>query len=223
MRFNVLLGAGFAAAMIAASAAADFTGVSAQVMSGQPGLATQPGTGFYVTRLFADFSDPGDRLLSVIDADYTNAGDQQLYQNPLSSGVEPLAALIPAFPDLKWTSYVTIGHRATVIGQPTTSFDPDGEWTASGFTGGYFVPGDAPQGLAGFDLKVLIAQLTIQNPNASAAVAGTATIAWSPAGGGPVQFTEIDFAPLLSPPLPAASALPLLAIAGLAGRARDRC
>lgn len=212
MRFNPLLGAGLTAVMIAASASADFTGWSYEIA----GTTTTPGPGFWAVRFYAEFSDPGDRLLSVIGADYSSFGDQQLYQNPFGSGVEPNPALIAVFPDLQWDSFVTIGHTTTVVGQPDTSLDPDGEWNPSGFTGGYFVPGDAPQGLAGFSLKVLFVQLTIQNPNPSALVGGTATLAWESADGGGTFFSEIQFSSI--PPSP--GVLALFAVAGAAGSRR---
>lgn len=212
MRLNVLLGAGFTAAMIAASASADFTGWSHEIK----GTADEAGEiGFWVVNIYADFSDPGDRLLSVIDANYSSCGDQQLYRNPFTTGLEPNPVFFPIDPNLQWDSFVTIGHKTTVVGEPTTSFDPDGAWSPSGvFTGGYFVPGDAPQGLAGFSLKVLIAQLTIENPNPTAGVMGTATIAWEGASGG-TQFTEIEFSCIPTP-----GVLALLALAGAVGSRR---
>lgn len=215
MKVNAFVAAGLGSLILASAASADFTGWSSEIK----GTASAAGDiGFWVVNIYGTFDSEGDRLLSVIGADYSSAGDQLLYQNPFGAGVEPNPLLFVPFPDLQWDSFVTIGHKTEVVGQPTTSLDPDGEWTASGFAGGYFIPGDAPQGLAGASLKVLIAQLTIQDPNASAGVQGTATVAWEGGGiaGGGTQFDEIEF--LVT--IPAPGALALLGLAGLAGRRR---
>lgn len=219
MKVNAFVAAGLGSLILASAASADFTGWSSEIK----GTASAAGDiGFWVVNIYGDFTNSGDRLLSVIGADYNSAGDQGLYHNPFSTGLEPNPLFFPVDPNLQWDSFVTIGHKTTVVGQPTTAFDPDGEWSpvTGGFTGGYFIPGDAPQGLAGDSLKVLIAQLTIQNPDASAAVGGTATVAWEGGGiaGGGTQFTEIDF--LVS--IPAPGALALLGLAGLAGTRRRR-
>lgn len=218
MKVNAFVAAGLGSLILASAASADFTNITAEFT----GTASAPGdTGFWAVRIYANFSSADDRLLSVIGAEYSSADTsaQELYRNAFGGvGVEPDAALIPVFPDLQWTSFVTIGHTQTVVGQATTSLDPDGVWSAVPvFTGGYFIPGDAPQGLAGSGLKVLIAQLTIQNPDASAGVAGTATVAWEAGGiAGGTQFSEIDFEYFI----PAPGALALLGLAGLAGRRR---
>jgi uncharacterized protein (TIGR03382 family) len=195
-----------------AGASAAFTGISLEFS----GTTATHGPGFWAVRVFANFSNPGDRLLSVTGANYTPSLGHVFYQNPFGGATEPNPALIPVFPDLAWDTFVTIGSLTQ--GTPSTALEPGSSMTATSFTGGYFIDGDAPQGLAGAAGKVLLAQLTIQNPTAGVDVMGSMTIAWKAAGGSGAQFVEGAFCAIC----PAPGALALLGLAGLAGGRRRR-
>jgi hypothetical protein len=211
MKVNALIVAGVSSLLLSAAASAAYTGITTEVS----GTTSAPGAGFWAVRVYANFDNAGDRLLSVTGASYSPvAGSGPFYQNAFGGATEPLPALVAAFPDLAWDTFVTIG--ALLQGTPFTALEPGSSMTATSFTGGYFVDGDAPQGLAGAAGKVLLAQLTIQDPTAAAGVTGTMTVAWKAAGGAGATFSDGAFTKLI----PAPGALALLGLAGLAGRRR---
>jgi hypothetical protein len=200
---------------VAASGA--FTGLSAEFA----GTTSVPGPGFLAIRIFANFNDPNDRLLSVTGANYAPCGGASFYQHPFGSATEPNPALIAAFPDLQWDSFVTIGlTQFGDPGTPLTALEPGSSFTTTSFIGGYFTDGDSPQGVAGADGKVMLAQLTIENPTVTSGVMGSMTIAWKAAGGTGATFSDAAFESLACVPSP--GMLAALALAAAYGRSRRR-
>jgi hypothetical protein len=204
-----------AAAALAASAGASaaYTGVTSTCMM----ETLSDGSMIAVARIYANFNNPGDRLLSITGATYTPTfGSGPFYQNAFGGATEPNPALIVVFPDLQWDTFVTIG--SLTLGTPSTALEPGSSMTGTSFTGGYFIDGDAPQGLAGAAGKVLLAQLTIESPVGLDGVMGSMTVAWKAAGGLGATFSEASFTACV----PAPGALALLGLAGLASRRRRR-
>jgi uncharacterized protein (TIGR03382 family) len=173
--------------------------------------------------IYACFDDATDRALSVTGASLSPLGGHQFYQNAFGSATEPSPALVAVFPDLAFDTFVTIGLKLQgPPGTPVTALEPGSSMTGTGFTGGWFTDGDAPQGspqpiIGQPGFYVLLAQLTIENPTASAGVGGSMTVAWKTATSG-AQFSEVSFEHFI----PAPGALALLGLAGLAGSRRRR-
>jgi hypothetical protein len=210
MRMNAVMIAALGATALAAAAPAAFTGLS--FIGTETTLSD--GSPIWVTRLYANFNDPTDRLLSITGASIS--ASQALYQSPFGTGTEPSAILLPLFPDLAFDSFVTMNRFSnSTLGSwtPPTSLEPGSVFSATGFTGGWFTDGDSTHTTG--SLSYLIAQLSIEDYTFTSSIQGTMTIAWKTATGGAI-FSEGSFAPPLGGPIPAPAALPLLAIAGLA-------
>jgi hypothetical protein len=218
MKRNAFALGGLSLLVTAAPTSADFTGLFADSK-----VTMSPGSTFWSVNVYACFDAFTDRALSVTDASLSPLGGATFYQNPFGSATEPSPALVAVFPDLAFDTFVTIGLKLQgPPGTPVTALEPGSSMTATGFTGGWFTDGDAPQGLPqpiigqpGF--YVLLAQLTIQNPTATAGVGGSMTVAWKTATSG-AQFAEVEF--VIIPAAPGAAAL--LAMAGLTGSRRRR-
>jgi MYXO-CTERM domain-containing protein len=210
MRFKALIAAGTTTLILTSAASAAFTTLSAVGTE----TTLSDGSPILVVQVFANFSDPTDRLLSITAASLS--ASQALYQNAFGTGTEPVGALLPIFPDLAFDSYVTMNKESTLEAGPPTSLEPGSAFSATGFTGGWFTDGDAPQTTG--QLSYLIAQLSIEDYNRTVNIFGTLTVAWKTALGS-AQFSE---ATVIFPPPPAPGALPLLGIAALAGSRRRR-
>jgi hypothetical protein len=221
MKRNLFAFAGLSALVTALPASADFTGLIVDVK----GTTQLPGTGFWSVNIYASFDVLTDRALSVTAATLTPLGGSQFYQNALGGATEPNPALLSFDPNLQYDTFVTIGLKQQPFPPPTpnplTALEPGSSMTASGFTGGWFTDGDAPQGSpvpipgwAGF--HVLLMQLTVENPTPTTAVSGAFTMAWKTATSG-AHFDAVDFLV----PIPAPGTLILLGLAGLT-RARRR-
>jgi hypothetical protein len=218
MKINALVSAALGAIIATSAASAAFTGLSVDRIETYLPVDGSP---VLVVRVYADFDDPTDRLLSISVALVT--ANEPLYQNPLGSSTEPpIGARFSPFPDLAFDSFVTMNRFSnSTLGPwtPATSLEPGAAFSATGFTGGWFTDGDAPQTTG--SLSYLLAQLTIENPTPSVFVQGTLTVAWKTAFGG-AQFTETSLFATDDGPIPAAGAVPLLTLAiASTGRRRD--
>jgi hypothetical protein len=168
-----------------------------------------------VVQVFANFDSTSDRLLSITAASIT--ASQALYQNPFGTGTEPIGALLIPFPDLAYDTFVTMNKESTLDAGPPTALEPGSAFSATGFTGGWFTDGDAPQTTG--QLSYLIAQLSVEDYSPTAFMDGTLTVAWKTSGGSAI-FTEDSFFATVVPPAPGTVAL--LALGGLAGSRRRR-
>jgi hypothetical protein len=209
MKVNAFVAASLGSLIMASAASAAFTELSAVGTE----TTLSDGSPIWVVQVFANFDSTSDRLLSITAASMT--ASQALYQNPFGTGTEPIGALLIPFPDLAFDSFVTMNKESSLDAGPPTALEPGSAFSATGFTGGWFTDGDAPQttGL----LTYLIAQLTIEDYDPAAFMDGTLTVAWKVAGGAAV-FTEDSY----HIEVPAPGALALLGIAGLAGSRRRR-
>jgi len=205
--------AGGATMLLAATASADFQGLSYEV------VAVDGHPGHWTARIYADLG-AGDRL----DAVYGNAANpltmgttSTLYQNAFggntSQAINP--ALYGAFPSLIYDSWVTIGledQTGNALSDIGMVFGADSVTTSDG---SFYVTPDDAQG-AEVGGKVLIAQFTTAGNDSH--LVGTISMQGKLADGSNWGATSVsyDFA------LPAPGALALLGLAGIAGRRRRR-
>jgi len=132
------IGAVTASAAFAPSAWAVYTGISAHLHTTVP----IGGQSYDVYRLYANFDDPGDRLVAVFGSPMLgpmtlqtrNSNDTALgsafYNSPLDRITAPSAAVIGLDPNEQWDTFVTIGVSVT-------DQSPYGDMTylTPGFTG----------------------------------------------------------------------------------------
>ena len=212
--------AGGATMLLAATASADFQGLSADIVGTD--LAVPGAPAHWTARIYANL-DAGSRL----DAIYGNA------DNPLSMGttsslfqsdfggattqaINP--ALYNAFPSLVYDSWVTIGledqggNALSEIG--LIHDDASGTSTSDG---SFYVTPDDAQG-AEIDGRVLIAQFTTYGDDA--VLSGTVSLQGKDANGD--NWTAESQSYSFGNVVPAPGALALLGLAGFAGRRRRR-
>jgi MYXO-CTERM domain-containing protein len=216
MRCRFTIFAATAALLAARPALTAFTGLNTT----DTVTTLSDGNPIWVLRIFANFNDPTDRLLSITAASMTS-WQALLYQHPFGEATEPNPALLALFPDLAFDSFVTMNRAGnSTLGDwtPATFLEPGSSFSATGFTGGWFTDGDAPQTTG--QLSYLIAQLSIEDPSLPYADS-TMIVAWKTATSG-VLFTEVTFHTKVGGPAPAAGALPLLGLAALVGARRRR-
>ena len=210
--------AGGATMLLAATASADFQGLSADIVGTD--LAVPGAPAHWTARIYANL-DAGSRL----DAIYGNADNplsmgttSELFQSAFggatTQAINP--ALYNAFPSLVYDSWVTIGledqggNALSEIG--LIHDDASGTSTSDG---SFYVTPDDAQG-AEVDGRVLIAQFTTFGYDS--ALVGTISLQGKNADGSNwgAESVSYDFA------LPAPGALALLGLAGIAGRRRRR-
>ena len=222
------------ALILSGSADAAYVGLSTQLHT----TVSIAGVSHDVYRVYANFTSALDQLTVVsgsgaagpITISQLNAAGNGpgsgFYNNAFGGPPGPEPGVLPSFaPELQWDTFVTIG--AAVGPQPApdaTSLSPGfvgGLITGTGATAGdsaWFVTPDAPQSIAGADLSVMMAQLTVQ---AGQHVAGTVNISGVTAAiaGGGESFTANG---QTFSSIPAPGALALLGLAGLVGSRRRR-
>ena len=130
-------------------------------------------------RIYAEFASEGDHLTALYasssePAEATSANG--FYQDPLggptSADINPI--LVGLYPDLAYDSWFTIGAEdsednalnsagSTDWQSGNSTWESGASWAQAGPFGGsfYILPTD-PQGAAGPDLKVLVAQWTVK-------------------------------------------------------------
>jgi hypothetical protein len=197
---------------LASVASASFTGLG--VIGTDTTLSD--GSPIWVLRFYAEFDDPTDRLLSITGASIT-AFPHPLYQHPFGTDTEPNAALHAMAPDLAFDSFVTMNRFSnSTLGSwtPQTSLEPGSAFSATGFTGGWFIDGDAPQTIG--QLSYLIAQLSIEDYEPIPSFSVSVIVAWKTLTSGAI-FTE----GAASSPIPAPATLALFGLTFI-GRRRRR-
>ena len=142
-------------------------------------LATE--SGLHVVNLYAVTDDPADELISVNAVDIiTSTG--LYWQHPVGGHHAPLEFLIEFFPLLPFDSFITIGVWVD-DGTDQTAHDPgfyENVFNEKGIlVGGWFnaMIGNG-QGDPDEDGRVLIAQLTLDNPEVGASIAGSIDLFW---------------------------------------------
>jgi MYXO-CTERM domain-containing protein len=221
------------ALILSGSADAAYVGLSTQLHS----TVSINGVSHDVYRVYANFTSALDQLTVVsgsgaagpITISQLNAAGNGpgsgFYNDALGGLLAPNPAFFPFAPSLQWDSFVTIG--AAVGPQPA----PDATSLSPGFVGGlitgtgttaadsaWFVTPDAPQSIAGADLSVMMAQLTVQSGQHVAGTVNISGVTAAIAGGG--QSFTANGQTFSS--IPAPGALALLGLAGLVGSRRRR-
>ena len=132
-------------------------------------------SGLHVVNLYAATDDPADELLSVGNVNIiTSTG--LYWQHPFGGHHAPFEPFIEIDPLLAFDSFITIGVRVD-DGTDQTGHDPEfyeNVFNTEGIlAGGWFnaQPGNG-QGDPDENGRVLIAQLTLDNPEVGASVAG---------------------------------------------------
>ncbi|MHC5004430.1 MAG: hypothetical protein ACYTJ0_15050 [Planctomycetota bacterium] len=186
------------------------------------------GTSWHVWRIYAYVDNPADSI-EAISGNAANpiivTGSGAFYQNKAlgPNNVEPNPALFPAFPDLQWDTFVTIGRAELDLAAGATMtqgvFPPDGPGfmgdTLMVTNGAWFRTPGNPATVAGADLKVLIAQLTVPAGEGVSAVEGVVRVAGR-FDGEADQFLNQTFQ------TPAPGPWMLLGLAGLSQRRHRR-
>ena len=131
------------------------------------------GTGTHTFRVYAQFSNPNDQLVSVYgtsDSPISVSSTTSFYQDPLggptAEGSNPL--LFETYPNLEWDSFITVGapdNSSTGIqsaGLDYGVFESGGTLQSDAITGGsWFVfPDQEPQAFPDAQGRVLIGQFT---------------------------------------------------------------
>ncbi len=153
--------AGTGALIAVCPVTATLTGIVVETEPHDQGLVT--------CRVFAEFSEPDDRLVAVCgtaDAplQITVTGGT-FYQHAFGGDLAPLSILLASFPSLAWDTFVTIGvgpnnnngDDVTVLMPPWPGFRPSTLSTTN--TGWFITPADA-QGAPDTDGRVLLGQFT---------------------------------------------------------------
>lgn len=137
------------AAMVAGTASAAFLGIDIREDKNFDGVANLPAD-LRVFNIYASFDNNEfqDAVLSVGQPDaQTGFGinqadgkhaDATLYQNALGGNTAPPSAFVPAFPDLAFDTFVTIGFKDDMGGADNTSTDPDFSFSSTMIFGGWF-------------------------------------------------------------------------------------
>ena len=212
MKTYYLCGSGVGILLLAATASADYQGMSAD-------LHAQSAYGD-TYRIYVEL-DAGDRLDAVYGSGSNGLvlGGPGLYQNGfggnMSTDINPL--LYPAFASLFYDSWVTIGlvdqnpdNGGNALSQQGVDFSNFGDEVTTNNGSWYVTPDDAQGDEIGG--RVLIAQLTISGGGTDADLYGNLNFQGKLADGSNWGATDQW--------LPAPGALALLGLAGIAGRRR---
>jgi hypothetical protein len=152
--------------------------------------------GYKVYRFYAQFTDPGDRLIGVA-ASAANpisiSPFSVLYQAPFGGHLAPSTDVIAKFPLTQWDTFVTVGVAK--------NDGTDQTFTTPGFpqlpvnnntSMAWLVPANSNQGAPNYSRKVLIAQLTL--PPTSSIGNLTVNIVYRPAGtSGTVTANHVSY------------------------------
>ncbi|MHC5004431.1 MAG: hypothetical protein ACYTJ0_15055 [Planctomycetota bacterium] len=188
------------------------------------------GSTWDVWRIYAWVDNPADSI-EAISGNAANpiiiTGSGAFYQNKAlgPSNVEPNPALFPAFPDLQWDTFVTIGRAELDLAAGATMtqgvFPPDGPGfmgdTLMVTNGAWFRTPGNPATVAGDDLKVLIGQFSVPAGSSTAGTGSGLEGVMRVAGrfdGEANQFLNQTFQ------IPAPGAWMILGLAGLSRRRR---
>ena len=155
---NLLSGLG-TCLILAGPAPATFTGISVEATPNEFGILT--------CRVYAEFSNPDDRLLGVygmpeapLEIEVTGGS---FYQHPFGSDGPPSHSLIETFPSLAFDTFVAIGLSET-DGNDFMTITPG--WPGFGpgslhlTDNGWFVTPDQPQGAPDAGGRVLLGQFS---------------------------------------------------------------
>ncbi len=166
MKYFYSIAAFLAVAFISLSSQAAFTGLSSEI------VAVDGVTGMTTYRVYADFDDPNDQLISYYGLDSAPMEvivGTSLYQNTAFGGATSLAIntlLFPSFPDLEYDSWFALGldsqtgNNMQFVGFDFSSFEAGGSMIVNDIVGGtiFVLPGE-PQALP-VGGRVLIGQFT---------------------------------------------------------------
>ena len=179
------------ALLIAGQAGADLTGC----------VVIDIGDGVY--RLYAQFDDPADTAMAVMNSNIGNGAGW--VHDDVVSGRDPEMTWIPVEGSTAMDSFVTLDgepgyDNETQLDGNFDNYNPDA--TTLGVDAGWFNPNPA-SGVAGTDGLVLLAQFAHQNVQVS--TAGTFEIEYLPSGKGepviePASFTTVG-APIVTGPI----------------------
>ena len=145
-------------------------------------------------RVFANFSSPADEVVALYgtaNAPWSLSPTDVIVQSPVGSAwaTEVSPDLYSAFPDVVSDSWFTIGSENSAgtsdlnivgLGEAMATFENGEGFVVDSEAGGtaFVFPGSSSEAIAGGDLKVLIAQLTMAGPAEL-----TLNIQWRPNGG----------------------------------------
>lgn len=215
---------GVGSLILAGTASADFTELTAEVSS-QSGVGGFGPYDLEVVRVYANFTDENDKLTSM----YGDADNQLLLQTSAASGfyqnnlggntskqINPF--LFGNFPSVEYDTFLTIGATNQTddalleVGLDWTTFGTYVQSNNAALT----VTPDDPQAAAGSDLKVLIGQFSFAagEGGLDSMEGSVVNLVGKRADGSTWSATQAW--------VPAPGALALLGLAGLAGRRRRR-
>lgn len=192
-----------------------------------------------VYNIYAEFSDPGDRLVGVVGSPaspfsvFTQQGTG-FFNSTMAGGNTPPSAIEAQFvPSVNWDSFYTIGVKLSgqfstpllvAPGTPGPSTDPwpptgnpaatNMAWTLPPTLPNMMPP---PETVAGPDGRVLIMRLSVMNQSKS--IEGSMGLLWFTPQGMPNQANNVSFK---TAEVPTPGAIALLGLAGLAGCRRRR-
>ena len=139
-----------------------------------------------VWRVYAEFSDPDDRLSAVFggpSSPATITASNGFYQSPFGGNIAPDAAIVGIVPSVAWDTFCTIGLAVDVKSSDQTlttpGFPPLPVTNQTSMS--WFVPASAiEQGAPDASGRVLIMQLTV--PDGSSITNCKVGITYRPAG-----------------------------------------
>ncbi|MCA9289607.1 MAG: hypothetical protein KDA25_00670 [Phycisphaerales bacterium] len=200
---------------VAMNASAGYTGLATEEMTNAESL----GLGIAVIDLYATFSNPADSVLTMTSLGITTTDAAGFWQHPLGGVLAPMDALIPGTPALAYDSFVTAGTHTTIGAPSAFSVDVNASLFNTGgvLTGTWSAMPMSPFAVAGGDLRVLIARLSV---TAGESISGTMLVNWKDGVTGAPGIGQPEFFQVATVPAPGAAAL--LGCAGAFGRRRRR-
>lgn len=159
--------------------------------------ATAQSMGLSICRVYAQFSNSGDLLLSVAYSDISTTDPAGFWQHAIGGDTAPLILLCDLFPDVCYDSFVTTNLAVVPLGAgDSTSLD--GDWNSVSFNnagqtaGGWYNsnPGN-DQGTPDENNQVLIGQFAV---NAGYDISGALTMFFNDGSAG-LPFAFDCFAP----------------------------
>ena len=131
------------------------------------------GTGFVTWRIYAQFANPTDQVVSVfgdlespLELSTTTDFHQEALGGTFAQSINPL--LFPTYPTLEYDSWLTIGSedifgtQTQAVGLNVFTFDNGGDLASNAQNGGswFITPDTEPTAFPDEDGKVLLAQVT---------------------------------------------------------------
>jgi hypothetical protein len=126
--------------------------------------------GYTVWRIYAEFNNPGDRLVAVFGNSASpmsiQSGGGNFYQDPDGGNTAPDADVIASAPSAEWDTFCTIGLAKDIAGTDLTGTSPLFPVFINGSSfqssnAAWFTPNVQPQGAPNAGGRVLIMQLTV--------------------------------------------------------------